>query len=125
ASASGKVAITDIDVQGVAEYKSLSQAVVAIFVMPPSYEAWIERLKSRYASQAEFEAEWPKRCQSAISELETALSVPYFHFVVNDDLERAVRVSDEIISRGDTYKRQDDEARLLARQLLEDIRAKS
>ena len=41
--------------------------------------------------------------------------------IINDDLERAVRVTEEIILRGDIFKRQDDEARLAARNLLNDI----
>ena len=84
------VAITDLDVQGVAEYKSVSSEVVAIFIVPPTYEAWLERLKKRYASTEEFEAEWPKRRESAISELSNALLVPYYHFIVNDNLEEAI-----------------------------------
>lgn len=124
ASDSNAVALTDVDVQGVAEYKKLSQGVIALFIIPPNYDAWILRLKSRYASEEDFLAEWPKRSSSAIRELEYALSVPYFHFVLNDDLERAVRVCDEIIKRGDTYLRQDDETRLKARELLAEIRTK-
>lgn len=117
-----KIAITDIDVQGVAEYKELAQSVVAIFILPPSYSEWRQRLSARYATQAEFEAEWPKRRDSAILELTHALEVPYYHFVVNDDLEATVDIVDEIAHHGDVFHRKDDELRIRARDLLEAIK---
>lgn len=116
-----QVAITDVDVQGVAEYEQLASGCIAIFIVPPNYKTWLERLKKRYATEADFQAEWPKRHQSAIKELAHALEVPYYHVIINDDLERAVRVCKEIIERGDLFSRKDDEARLAARNLLNDI----
>jgi len=119
----GKIALNDIDVQGVEEYKDLSQDVVAIFVLPPNYTVWRERLMKRYATTDEFEAEWPKRRDSAIKELKQALSVSYYHFIINDDLDRSVRIADEIAHQGDLFHRKDDEARLVARDILEEILA--
>lgn len=113
-----KIAITDIDVQGVSEYKVLSQNVIAIFVIPPSYSVWRERLSQRYETTQAFEAEWIKRRNSAVSELTHALEVPYYHFIINDELDRAVTVADEIAHRPDIFRRKDDEARLRARDLL-------
>ena len=114
-----RVAITDV--QGVEEYERLAPESIAIFIVPPDYQTWIERLKKRYGTEEDFRTEWPKRRQSAISELTYALEVPYYHVIINDDLDRAVRVTEEIILRGDIFKRQDDEARLTARGLLNDI----
>jgi len=116
-----QVAITDVDVQGVAEYEQLAPGCIAIFIVPPDYKTWLERLKKRYVTEEDFQAEWPKRHQSAIKELAHALEVPYYHVIINDDLERAVRVCKEIIERGDLFSRKDDEARLAARNLLNDI----
>ena len=116
-----RIAITDVDVQGVDEYKVLSRDVVAIFILPPDFQTWRTRLKARYESEAEFEAEWPKRRASAIKELERALSLPYYHFIINDTLDEAVRVAAEISRKPDVYTRKDDEVRLAARDLLQDI----
>lgn len=118
----GKVAVTDIDVQGVAEYKALSPKVVALFIVPPGYTAWRERLAARYETPEAFEAEWPKRRDSAIRELTHALEVPYYHFIINDRLDEAVQVADEITRHGDVFYRKDDELRLRARDLLEAIK---
>lgn len=116
-----KIAVTDVDVQGVAEYKDVSQDVMALFILPPDYTTWLERLHRRYASEEVFTAEWPKRRASAIDELTHALEVSYYHFIINDDLDRSVRVVDEIARRGDAFNRHDDEARLIARDLLDAI----
>lgn len=113
-----KIAITDIDVQGVDEFKEIAPGVVAIFILPPSYSVWRDRLAKRYATPEEFAKEWDTRRASAIRELTRVLSVPYYHFLINDDLDRAVRVADEIAQRGDSFVRKDDEARLRARDLL-------
>lgn len=117
----GRIAITDVDVQGVEEYKAISPVVVAIFILPPSYAAWRERLHKRYATTEEFEAEWPKRRASAIDEFTRALEVPYYHFIINDELHETVRIADEIAHKPDVFLREDDEARLLARDILEEI----
>lgn len=119
----GRIAITDVDVQGVAEYEALAPESISIFIVPPDYDTWMTRLKSRYATEEEFQAEWPKRRASSMKELAHALEVPYYHVIINDDLERAVRVCREIIQRGDVFNRKDDEARLVARNLLERITA--
>ena len=121
ASKSGKIAITEIDVQGVAEFKKLLPDAISIFIVPPAYDIWLERLKSRYSSDDEFMAEWQKRRASSISELRHALDVPYYHFIINDDLSRAVRVSEDIILREDVFYEKDIEARLRAEQLLQQI----
>lgn len=116
-----RVAITDIDVQGVAEFKKLASEAVSIFIVPPSYDEWIERLRSRYTTEDEFRAEWPKRRASSIAELKYALGMSYYHFIINDEVERAVRVSEDIILRDDVFYEKDNEARILAHQLLEEI----
>ena len=117
----GKIAITDVDVQGVEEYKGLSSDVVAIFILPPDFTTWQQRLKTRYSSEADFLREWPKRRASAINELRHALEVPYYHFVINDTLTTAVEAVGKIARKPDIFTRKDDEARLAARDLLEQI----
>lgn len=119
----GKIAINDVEVQGVSEYKLLLPQTIAVFILPPSYSEWRRRIASRYASEAELEGVWPKRREAAIRELEHALKVPYYHFVINDDLEASIAAVEKIVEAGDTFHRKDDEARLLARDLLEEIKA--
>lgn len=119
----GKISVTDIDIQGVDEYKQISQGVTAIFILPPSYEVWRERLMKRYLTSIDFETEWPKRRASALKELSYALSLPYYHFIINDNLTRSVEIASSISNKPDAFHRNDDEARLAARDLLEQLQA--
>ncbi len=117
-----KIALSDIDVQGVARYKELAENVTAIFLVPPTYEEWQRRVRQRYASEADFLEDWPNRRGSAIVELEKALSVPYYHFVINDNLAEAVDACLKIARCHDVFVRKDDEVRLIVRDMLEAIR---
>lgn len=119
-----RIALTDLDVQGVAEYATLSNNIVPIFIVPPDYETWINRLSKRYATQEEFEAEWPKRRDSALYELSHALEAPYYHFLVNDDLSYAVEVVTDIAKNPEIIRSGDEMARTAARQLHEAIRSR-
>lgn len=111
----GKIAVTDIEVQGVAEYKAISASVHAVFVLPPSYEVWQQRLQSRYEGKVDA-ADMEKRLRTAKAELAEALSKDYYQFVINDDLETAVTVVDGIAH--DTAPGQ---KAAKARQLAEDL----
>ncbi len=122
---SGKIGIADVDVQGVAKYKKLSSAVTAIFLVPPSYAEWQRRVRKRYLNEADFMKDWPNRRKSAISELEKALEAPYYHFVINDELEEAVDACAKLAHSSDKFVRKDDEIRLMVRDLLENIEKES
>ncbi len=111
-----KIAVTDIEVQGVAEYMVISSEVCAIFILPPSYEVWQERLKNRYEGVTDPE-DIKRRMQTAQHELHEALQKDYFRFVINDDLEQAVEAVDAI-ARGAPAGPESHTARALAQELL-------
>ena len=81
-------------------------------------------LRNRYNNEA-FAREWPKRRDAAIRELEHALEVPYYHFVINDELDATVDAVRSIAYNKDHFTRKDDEVRLIARDILESMRAES
>ncbi len=118
----GKIALTDIEVQGVAEYKAISKGVIAVFILPPDYESWQERLKRRYEGDAIDPVDMAKRMQTAILELQLALESPYYHFVVNDDLEQAIEIVHKIAHNRDIFNEKDAEVRQKAEELLSAIR---
>ncbi len=111
-----KIALTDMEVQGVAEYESISSNVIALFILPPSYEVWQQRLKQRYDGDADPE-DIKRRMQTAKHELEEALHKKYFRFVINDDLDQAVEVADAI-AHGAPAGQESETARALAQDLL-------
>lgn len=97
ADSQGKIAIANIDVQGVEEYTKITKNVVTIFVVPPSYDIWIKRLRGRYNSEAEFQSAWLSRKKSAINEIDFALKSGYYKFIVNDGLDVSVSDAKKII----------------------------
>lgn len=117
-----KLPLTDIDVQGVAEYCAISQQVVPIFVLPPSYEQWLVRLKGRYASTEEFEAEWERRRQTATIELRAVLDNPRYCYLINDNLNQSVEGALWLIDGYDLLNEQ-IQARALIEELLTKLQA--
>ncbi|MBM3210389.1 hypothetical protein FJZ39_03575 [Candidatus Saccharibacteria bacterium] len=121
AMTAGKVAITDIDVQGVDEYLAVSSRVRPIFIVPPNYQVWLERLKSRYASETEFTQEWPARRESAIKELRHVLGNNSYFFVVNNELATAVREVQTIAKSGEQDVDISTHGRMVAQAILEKL----
>jgi guanylate kinase len=75
----------DIDVQGARQFRKAFPESVLIYVLPPSGEVLLERLRSR---NTETDDTLKQRLIGALVELQ---AVPMYQYVVlNDDLERAV-----------------------------------
>ena len=82
--ASGKHVIMDIDVQGARQFARAFPESVLVFLLPPSADVLIDRLRAR---QTEDHGKLLVRLRSAREELREIGS--YQYVVVNDDLERA------------------------------------
>lgn len=82
----GKHVIMDIDVQGAAQLARAYPQAVLVFVLPPSADVLLERLKAR---KTEDRASLARRMMNALEELRHAED--YQYVVVNDDLDAAVR----------------------------------
>lgn len=117
----GKIAVTDLEVQGVAVYKQISSSVIAVFVLPPNYEEWQRRLRSRYGEKGADPADIEKRMRTAIAELQEALDKPYYHFVVNENIDEAVKAVNSIAHHHDEFTTIDESFRVWAERLLEDL----
>jgi guanylate kinase len=95
----GKHVVMDIDVQGARQFTRAFPQSVTIFVLPPTTEVLLERLRRR---RTESKEQLAKRLQSALQELQAVDQ--YEYVVVNDDLESAVRrvsaiIDAEVVSR--------------------------
>jgi guanylate kinase len=117
-----KTAITDIEVQGVGEYASISKNITPIFVLPPNYEVWQTRLMSRYEGSEIDEEDLRLRKETAKNELEEALSKDYYQFVINDDLTRSTQAIVEI-TEGSLSDRKNSEAQTVAQRILDNLYA--
>jgi guanylate kinase len=112
----GKIAMTDIEVQGVAEYKALDPNVMAIFLLPPDFKTWQERLQRRYGDVVDA-VDYRMRLETALKELNELLTTDYYMAVINQDLEEVVRQVETITGSADHSTPQDPEARAVAKQL--------
>ena len=90
--ADGKQVVMDIDVQGAMQFMRAFAQSVTIFILPPSAEVLLDRLRAR---KTESPAQLAARLQSALQELQQVGE--YEYVVVNDDLERAVASVGSII----------------------------
>lgn len=96
---SGKHVVMDIDVQGAQQFTRAFPQSVTIFVLPPSAEVLLERLRLR---QSESKEQLTTRLQSALQELQF---VDLYQYVVeNDNLDQAVNrvsaiIDAEVVSR--------------------------
>lgn len=115
----GKIAATDITVWGVGNFVKLGLNVRPVFLLPPSYAAWRSRLEKRGKMPPE---ELKRRLQTAVKEITYALSVPFFYFVINDDLENTAKVVNRI-GHGDSVDRRYPAAVRVAEDLLVKVRA--
>ncbi|MCP5512107.1 MAG: guanylate kinase [Leptospiraceae bacterium] len=80
----GHKIILDIDVQGARKVKESLPGATAIFILPPSKEVWIERLRKRGTENKEIQE---KRIRNGLKELE--LQDSFDHKIINDDLHKA------------------------------------
>ena len=88
----GKHVIMDIDVQGAAQLARVYPKAVLVFVLPPSADVLLERLKAR---KTEDRASLARRMMNALDELRHAEG--YHYVVVNDDLEQAANELEGIV----------------------------
>jgi guanylate kinase len=118
----GKIAMTDIEVQGVAEYKTLDPAVMAVFLLPPDFQTWQKRLQKRYGDVVDAE-DSRLRLQTALEEIEQLLNTDYYVVLINDNLDATLQKV-QAITKSKTHETEDDSAaRAVAKQLARDIQA--
>ncbi len=89
---SGKHVIMDIDVQGTKQFVRAFPESVLIFILPPSAEVLVERLKARGTEDPK---SLIRRFKSAKDELK-AIDL-YQYVIVNDDIDAAVSAASSII----------------------------
>lgn len=117
-----KIGITDIDINGIKSFYNIApNGMTAFFVIPPDYKTWLGRVEKRYLSKiSDFAQIWQTRCGIAMNELESALITPYYHFVINNNLEVAVATVDGIVQGNSNND--NNFAKLKAQEILDAIR---
>jgi guanylate kinase len=118
---SGRHVLMDIDIQGARQFRGAFPQSVLVFLIPPSVEVLVGRLRAR---GTETEGSIRERLRNAVEEVEAARS--YDYVVVNDDLSAATnRVSAIINAEGTRVGRDrgsNDRIAALLDALLDELR---
>lgn len=116
-----KVAVVEIEVQGVEEYMTIApESTNAIFLLPPDFNTWQARFKKRYQENIN-SVEFNERLKAAKMEIKHALSKDYYSFVVNDNLDEAIKQVELIASGVKQQESLRHHGREVAKQLLIDL----
>jgi guanylate kinase len=93
----GKVAITDIDIQGCDNLQDYASNAHNLFILPPAFDEWMRRLDGRGTIDPE---EKRHRLESAVNEISGALDRGYFKFIINWDVRTTSEQIHEYVTSG-------------------------
>lgn len=110
----GKVAITDVDIEGGINFNRLKPDAITICMLPPDFDSWIARMRGRSDFKPE---ELYRRLQQATKVLRLALAHRNFVFVINDKLDTAIKAVDDIATQGLHHAENEDKAHAVAEEL--------
>ncbi len=113
----GLIAINEFEPQGVDLIRRVTNNFVSVFVLPPSYQEWMRRWQARGEIS---DIERQRRIDSARMELKMALEKDYYHFLVNDDLQKTVKGLEKIIN-GQIDPRHESAGKKLAGDILHEL----
>lgn len=116
---SGKIAINEIEVDGAAHIQAYKPDALFVFLLPPTFDIWMERLRGRGEMD---EAEVRRRLDSSLDEISTGLKQDFYQFVVNNEIHEAAMAVDELANGRPVDRDKQAHGRDHAEQLLIDIR---
>lgn len=113
-----KIAVTDIEIVGATNIHKLKPDAMFIFMVPLSFDIWMERLHMRgYMAPDEL----LRRMTSAERELSTALKADYFRFILNDTLEGTAAEIDRLVMTGEYDPFKERSVREIAQNMYEQV----
>ncbi len=115
----GNHPIMEIDVQGALELTKAVPSLRPLFVLPPSYDVWMERLASRGSIS---DSDKRKRFLSASMEIQTALDHPAFVLTINHEV---AETATEFLAGYDMSPQARTKRRKLATELKEAVKKMS
>lgn len=89
----GKIAVNEVQIHGAAAIHSFKPDTLIIFLLPPTFDIWMQRLRGRGDVTEE---ELKRRLRSAVTEITTALENDYYQFVINNEIHHAAHAVDEL-----------------------------
>ncbi len=119
AASHGKIAIDEVYYIGIDNVVKAKPDTIAIFVLPPSYDEWMKRLLKRSDMSSD---EVKRRLESAESELQSTVDRNYYKYVINDNLEEAVKTVRRIVEDGEYSDEEHQAGKDLAWKLLSRVK---
>jgi guanylate kinase len=92
-----KVAVTDVDLQGVHNMIKVKPDTFAIMVIPPSFHEWQDRIVRRSLMS---EPELSRRFETAYRIFSDGLQNHFYHFVISENVEQSASIIDSIVAGG-------------------------
>lgn len=93
----GKVAVTDIELQGIHNIIRVKPDTVSIMLLPPSYEEWQKRIARRGHMGRE---EYSRRLATAYRIFTDGVENNYYHFVIADNVEQTSSIIHSLVKGG-------------------------
>lgn len=93
----GKVAVTDIDLQGIHNIVKVKPDTLSIMLLPPSYEEWQNRITRRGHMSPE---EYSRRLATAYRIFTDGLVNNYYHFVIAENVEQTASIINTLVQGG-------------------------
>lgn len=119
AKQSGKIAVDEVEVVGADNIHAFKSDALFVFLLPPSFSVWMQRLRGRGEMDEE---EMRRRLESAREEIAMALERDYYQFVINNEIHEAAVAVDELANGRPVDDEKQRHGRDHAERLLIDIR---
>ncbi|HVO86601.1 MAG TPA: hypothetical protein VMT23_02615 [Candidatus Binatia bacterium] len=114
-----KVAITDVDIQGVHNILRAKPDTVVVLLLPPSFDELLRRMSQRGVMRG---GEERRRLETAAKIFEDGVNQHYYRYVIAEDIKQSAGIIDSIASGG--HNPYQDRGPELIRQLQEQLREK-
>lgn len=89
-----KIAITDIDIEGMHNIVKVKPDTIAILLLPPSFDEWQRRLAGRGQMRPD---ELKRRLQTAQKIFQDGQAHDYYHYVISEDINQSSALIDAIV----------------------------
>jgi guanylate kinase len=89
-----KIAITDIELEGLHNVVQAKPDTIAIMILPPSFDEWQLRLAGRGRMRDD---EQKRRFETAQKIFKDGLSQDYYHFVISENIEQSAAIIEAIV----------------------------
>ena len=115
----GKIVINEVQPDGAKTIHDIKPDTKIVFILPPSFEVWMQRLRDRGSMPEE---EVRIRLESALVEIDRALNEPFYKLVINDEFHACTKLLNEYFQQDILDADKELQARKYAVHLLDDVK---